>query len=148
MTMPASDTHRSTEPVPEGRTRRAAAASFRLVILLLIQYVLGVADNLYGTAPTAAKKLTFFSGPLIAAHVIVGTLLIVAASYVLVASIRAGARLAVVASAIGLLALLVAWATGSAFAQDGTSGFSMAMGTATAVALLCYVVNVRSFSAR
>lgn len=36
-------------------------ASSGLVILLLAQYVLGIAYNLYGTAPTATKTVKMFS---------------------------------------------------------------------------------------
>jgi hypothetical protein len=147
MTVRASHTGHGTVPVPDRPARRIAITSFGLMILLLIQYVLGIAYNLYGTAPTAAKKITAFSSPLLAAHVIVGTLLVLAAVYAVVSSIRARARLAILTSAIGLLSLIAAWASGSAFAQNGNSRFSMAMGVLTAVALLCYLVNVRAFGA-
>jgi hypothetical protein len=147
MAVPASHTRHGTASVPDRQARRITGASFGLTILILIQYVLGIAYNLYGTAPTAAKKVTFFSSGLLAAHAIVGTLLILFAIYMVVSSVRAGARLAVITSAIGLLSLIAAWASGSAFTQNGDSGFSMAMGVLTAVALLCYLVNVRVFGA-
>ena len=147
MTMPASDTRRPTAPAAS-RTQLVADFSFRVTIALLIQYVLGIADNLYGTAPTATKKLGLFSGPLIAAHVVIGTLLIIGAIGLVVVSVRAGSRSAVITSVVGLLSVLVAWGSGSAFAQDAKSGFSMTMGAATAVALLCYLVNVWLFGTR
>ncbi|HEX3516934.1 MAG TPA: hypothetical protein VHT26_23340 [Trebonia sp.] len=143
MTVPTHRLEQETGPVPGHQARRIANASFRLVLLLLVQYVLGIAYNLYGTAPTATKKVTLFSGPLIAVHVVVGTLLILGAVYLVVISVRARSRLAVTASALGLLSLIAAWVTGSAFTENGDSGFSMAMGVTTAVALLCYLVNVR-----
>src|ERR1700693_4812958 len=124
MTAPTRRTDHDAVPVPAGQSGRIASGSFRMMILLLIQYVLGAAYNLYGTAPTAAKKVEPFSSPLIAAHVIVGTLLIVGGVYVLVISVRAKARLAVTTSSAGLLSLLAAWGTGSAFTQAGDSGFS------------------------
>jgi hypothetical protein len=114
-------------------------ASSGLVILLLAQYVLGIAYNLYGTAPTAAKAIKLFSSPLLGAHVVLGTLLIVIAIYLVVVSVRVGIRAAVAVSVLGLVSLLAAWITGSAFAQKGTVGFSMAMGVLTAVGLLCYM---------
>jgi hypothetical protein len=117
------------------------------VILLLTQYVLGVAYNLYGTAPTATKTIKPFSSPLLGAHVVLGTLLIVIAIYLVLASIRAGIRIAAVASIIGLASLIAAWITGSAFTQHGASGYSMAMGVLTAVALLCYTVDVKASAA-
>jgi hypothetical protein len=45
------------------RGQRILTASFGLVILLLAQYVLGIAYNLYGTAPTPTKKIKLFSSP-------------------------------------------------------------------------------------
>jgi hypothetical protein len=134
----------ASRPGPAGPARRIAAASFVLVILLLTQYVLGIAYNLYGTAPTAAKTLKPFSSPLLGAHVALGTLLIVIAVYLVIASLRAGLRGAVVASAVGLVALIAAWVTGSAFTQQGTAGYSMAMGALTAVALLAYIVTAKA----
>lgn len=113
-----------------------------MVILRIIQYVLGITYNLYGTAPTASRKLSFFSSPLLGAHVTVGTLLVLAAIYLAVTAIRARARLAVSMSVTGLLAILAAWVNGSEFAQEGKSGYSMAMGALMAVALLCCAVNV------
>lgn len=125
------------------QARRISAASFHLLILLLAQYVLGIAYDLYGTAPTAAKTVGMFSSSLLGAHAALGTLLIAIAIYLVVASIRAGLRIAVAASGIGLVSLIAAWVTGSAFTQKGGSGFSMAMGALTAAAILCYMVLVK-----
>lgn len=147
MTTPTRRPDHDMVPVPASQSGRMASASFRMMILLLIQYVLGAAYNLYGTAPTAAKKVEPFSSPLLAAHVIVGTLLIAGAIYALVISVRAKARLAATMSSAGLLSLLAAWGAGSAFTENGDSGFSMAMAATTALALLCYLVNVWVFRA-
>lgn len=125
------------------QARRISTASSGLVILLLAQYVLGIACNLYGTAPTASKTIKPFSSPLLGAHVVLGTLLIVIAIYLVAVSIRASMRIAVVASIIGLASLITAWLSGSAFTQKGASGYSMAMGVLTAVALLCYMAMVK-----
>jgi hypothetical protein len=133
-----------TASVARQRRQRLGAAGFGLVILVLTQYVLGIGYNLYGTAPTPGRKVKLFSSPLLGAHVAVGTLLIVAAIYLVVASIRARERTAIIASAAGLIALLIAWLSGSAFTQEGKAGDSMAMGVATAVALLCYATIVKA----
>jgi hypothetical protein len=130
------------------RERRVFITSFAQVILLLAQYVLGLAYNLYGTAPTAAKKVKLFSSPLLAAHVVLGTLLILVATYLAVASIRARARLVGTASIIGLACLVGAWICGDTFAQNGANGYSMAMGVLTAAALLCYTAVLMVLGAR
>jgi hypothetical protein len=144
----ASAATREVADVPARRAGRVASGSFGLVLLLVIQYVLGIAYNLYGTAPTASKKITAFSSPLLAAHVVVGTALVLAAIYLVVAAARARIGPALVLSVIGLLSILAAWASGSAFAQNGDSGLSMTMAVMTAVALLCYAVNVRMLGRR
>lgn len=135
-------TVRDPSYVAARREGRISAASFGLVILLLAQYVLGIAYNLYGTAPTATKAIKPFSSPLLAAHVALGTLLIVVAIYLVVASVRARTRITAIVSIIGLASLIAAWISGSAFTQKAASGYSMAMGVLTAVALTCYVINV------
>lgn len=134
--------------VARQRGQRIFTASFGLVILLLIQYVLGIAYNLYGTAPTPANKIKVFSSPLLGAHVVVGTLLIVFAIYLVVVAVRGRERVAVVASIAGLACIIGAWASGSAFTQEGTSGYSMAMGLLTAVALLCCTAIMAVLGAR
>jgi hypothetical protein len=140
----ASTAVRDPAPAAVRRARRISTASFGLVILLLAQYVLGLAYNLYGTAPTATKKIKVFSSALLGAHVVVGTLLVVIAIYLVVVSVRARVRLTTVASIVGLASLIGAWASGSAFTQNGADGYSMAMGVLTAVALLCYTTIVTS----
>ena len=42
------------------RAQRIRAASLGLVILVIAQYVLGISFSLYGTAPTASKKVDAF----------------------------------------------------------------------------------------
>jgi heme A synthase len=139
----ASTSVREATGIRDRPARWLPSASLGMVVLLVIQYVLGIAYNLYGTAPTASRKLSLFSSPLLAAHVIVGTLLVLAAIYLVVVAARARIRLAIITSVLGLLSILAAWGSGSAFAQQGAAGFSMAMGASTAVALLCYVINAR-----
>jgi EamA domain-containing membrane protein RarD len=145
--MTAAQVHNHSHDARQ-REQRIFAASFGLVVLLVAQYVLGLAYNLYGTAPTAARKLKPFSSPLLAAHVVLGTLLIVVAIYLVAAAVRARTRIPATASIIGLAALIAAWIAGSAFAQNGANGYSMAMGVLTAVALLCYTAIVTVLGAR
>ena len=138
----ASSATRQASSVPARQAGRLTSLSFALMILVIIQYALGMSYNLYGKMPTADKKLGLFSSPLLALHVIVGTLLVFAAIYLVVRAVKARIRLTVITSVIGLLSLITAWVTGSAFAQKGGNGLSLAMGMMTAVALLCYLVNV------
>lgn len=129
------------------QARHVSTASFALGVLLLAQYILGMAYNLYGTAPTATKSVAISSSPLLATHVILGTLLILFAIYLVFASIRAGMRIAVVTSVIALLSIIAAWLSGSSFARSGASGASMSMAVLTAVALLCSMTIVMASGA-
>jgi hypothetical protein len=145
----AAATVKVTGRGPGREARRITSASLGLVILLVIQYVLGLGNNLYGTAPTATKDITEFSSPLLAVHVINGTVLIVAAIWLVVVAVRARVRLAVTTSGIGLLSVLAAFYGGEEFIhKGGASGYSMLMGVMMAVALLCYVINVWALGGR
>ena len=122
---------------------RVRMASFGALTMLVLQFVIGTAYNLYGTAPTAKKSVGLFSSPLLAIHVILGILLIIAAAMLVfrVVQARAGASL-LATSVVGLVAILGAAGAGSSFAQDGANGASLGMAIATAVAMLCYTVNL------
>jgi hypothetical protein len=138
-TIRSSETAQASAP----RVTRIWTASYALVLMLIIQYALGIAYNLYGTAPTATKKVGAFSSPLLAIHVIMGLLLIITSIYLVVISIKSRNNLAVLTSFLGMLSLIAAGVSGSSFSENGKVGWSMAMGMTTAVALLCYVLNMR-----
>lgn len=118
-------------------------ASFGALTMLFLQFVLGAAYGLYGTAPTAEKSVGLFSSPLLAIHVVLGILLLIAAAMLVfrVVQARAGGALLVM-SVVGLVAVIGAAGAGSSFAQDGANGGSLGMAIATAVAMLCYTVNL------
>ena len=74
--------------------------------MLIIEFILGIVYNLYGTAPTAKKSIGLFSSPVIALHVIVAILLVIAAVGQLIRAIGTRHRLTIWMSAVGLLAIL------------------------------------------
>jgi heme A synthase len=126
------------------RLERVRMASFGALTMLILQSVLGTAYNLYGTAPTATKSVGMFSSPLLAIHVVLGILLIIAAAVLVfrAAQARAGAGAVLAASIVGLLAILGAAGAGSSFANNGANGASLGMAIGTAVAMLCYAANL------
>jgi len=136
-------TDSTTGATTVARLERIRWASFGALTMLFLQFVLGVAYGLYGTAPTAKKSVGLFSSPLLAIHVILGILLLIAAAMLVfrVVQARAGAAL-LATSVVGLVAILGAAGAGSSFAQDGANGASLGMAIATAVAMLCYSVNL------
>jgi hypothetical protein len=121
---------------------RLRMASFGALTMLILQFALGTAYNLYGTAPTAAKSIGMFSSPLLAIHVILGILLIVAAVVLVFRAVQFKVPAVIAASVIGLVAVLGAASAGSAFTSDGADGASLGMAIGTAIAMLCYAVNL------
>jgi heme A synthase len=133
----------ATSATTPARLERIRLASFGALTMLFLQFVLGAAYSLYGTAPTAKKSVGLFSSPLLAIHVVLGILLLIAAGMLVfrVVQARAGGALLVM-SVVGLVAVIGAAGAGSSFAQDGANGASLGMAIATAVAMLCYTVNL------
>jgi heme A synthase len=117
-------------------------ASFGALTMLIIQFVLGAAESIYGTAPTSTKSVGMFSSPLLAIHVILGILLVIAAIMLVVRAVQAKATVVVVTTVVGLAAILGAFGAGSSFTRDGSDGASLVMAILCAVAMLCYTANV------
>jgi hypothetical protein len=117
-------------------------ASFGALTMLIIQFVLGAAYSIYGTAPTSTKSVGMFSSPLLAIHVILGILLIIAAVMLVVRAVQARASRVIVTTAVGLLTIVGAFGAGSAFTGDGNNGASLGMAILCAVAMLCYTANL------
>jgi hypothetical protein len=127
---------------PAVLTERLRMANFGALTMLVLQFVLGTAYNLYGTAPTAKKSISMFSSPLLAVHVILGILIILVAATLVFRSVQAKVSPVTAASVVALLAVLGAFGAGSAFAGSGNNGASFGMALATAVAMLCYATNL------
>jgi hypothetical protein len=117
-------------------------ASFGALTMLILQFVLGTAYSLWGTAPTAGKSIGMFSSPLLAVHVVLGILIVLVAVMLVVRAVQGKAGPVLVASIVGLVAVLGAFGAGESFARDGANGASFAMAVATAVAMGCYAANL------
>ena len=115
-------------------------------VLLVIQFGLGTAINLYVTLPTGMSFWSkVFSDGAVAVHAIVALLLIGASVSALVRSIRSRDRLLVALTSAGLAAIIVAAASGVAFVRNGSNGASLSMALAAAVALFCYLAAIFAF---
>lgn len=121
---------------------RIRMASFGALTMLVIQFVLGTAYSLYGTAPASGKSVGMFSSPLLAIHVIMGVLLVIAAVMLVVRAVQARHTPTIATTVAGLLVILGAFGAGSAFTQDGSNGASLGMAVLAAVAMLCYAANL------
>lgn len=126
----------TTQVARLARVRRAATGA---VFMLIIQFVLGIIYNLYGTAPTSAKPIGMFSNAWLALHVIMGTLLVLAAIGLVVQAVRTTSGLAKGLSVLGLLGIIAAFGSGIGFTRNGAAGSSLGMALAFAVSLACYV---------
>src|ERR1700693_1067032 len=129
-------------PPQTSRLVRIRMSSLGAVVMFIIEFILGIIYNLYGTAPTSTKSVGLFSSPDLALHVILGILLVIAALGQLIRAITVRHPLSIWMSAVGLLAILGAGFAGRGFAGSGASGASLGMSLAFAVALACYVVLV------
>jgi hypothetical protein len=79
---------------------------------------------------------------LLTVHALLGTLLIITAIAALIRSSRLAARPPIALTAVALVAIVVAWLSGSEFVGHMKSGASLAMALATAVAVLCYALVI------
>jgi hypothetical protein len=130
----------------------AQRASFGALVMLIVQFAIGIVVNLYVSLPAADRHSgllaaigrAFSNGPAaLAVHAGLGLLLLLAAVAVVVRSAMARHVPVIVTSIVGLLAILAAAANGASFVGDGgQSNASLAMALATAVAMLCYAVSV------
>lgn len=140
----------ATLPAPAQQVRRLTAlrrASLASLVMLVVQFALGVGVNLYVSLPAAGsggRKISqaFTDGPALALHVVLGLLLIVSAIGLLVQAIIARHSRVIVLAALGLVAIAGAAAQGFSFVHNSTNAASMGMAVATAVAMLCYVVTL------
>jgi hypothetical protein len=130
----------------DGRGLRPNA--FAAVVMLLVEYGLGIWVNLYaklpgsgnGKGPFGAFGAAVANGPVaLTVHALLGTLLLVTAVAFLVRAVLARRAAAAVVGAAAFLAVVAAWLSGARFTGDGADGASFGMAVATAVALFCYV---------
>ena len=130
-----------------GRVRGLRANSLAALVMLLVEYGLGMWTNLYAKLPAADQgKGTFVAfgdavahGPVgLALHALLGTLLIVTAASVVVRAALIRHAPLIVVGCVALLAILAAWLSGAKFVGDAANGASFGMALATGVAIVGY----------
>ena len=137
---------------------RLIAVNFSACVLLLIQYLLGMAVNLYVTFPgrhPGAGAPDYFTGAAsglawvivhgsawAAAHAAFGLALVLAAFASIALTRRQGGHMATATSALGALAILGAAFNGASFLDYGHAFSSMIMAGLWALALACYVTGM------
>jgi hypothetical protein len=121
---------------PAAALRRFRLSLMGMMALLVAQYVLGMAVNLYVQFPSDlpggnAWQWAFANSALIGAHIVVGTGILVLAVVALALSISARITVGRVAAVLGLVMILVAFFSGATFLSSGqqaVSSFLMALG--------------------
>ena len=129
----------------ESRRAGLRQANLAILIVLAIQFALGIGVNLYVTLPAAGHPghaSWFGNGAVLAFHAALGMFLILAAIFVLVRAIRARNATLIVTSVAGLVAILLAAFFGSGFTDKLTDGYSLGMALSAAAALVCYAVGL------
>jgi heme A synthase len=136
---------------------RLRGASMGALVMLIVQFAVGMIVNLYATLPAGDHNAGFWSaigraladGPAaLTVHAILGLLLIVSAVALLGRAIACRQVPVIVVSAIGLLAILFAAVSGAKFVGNGLNSASISMAMATAVAMLCYAVSLYVLGSR
>jgi hypothetical protein len=134
---------------PGRHTRRPGRAELRRVclaalIMLVVQYGLGIFLNLYVAVPASDAHAGIFTeiatAPLaLTVHALLGLALIGTAILLVVRAVGVRDGLLSVLAATGLTAIGGAFGAGEIFVRNGQAGASLAMAILTGVALLCYV---------
>lgn len=142
----------SVDPVRVQRVRRAALV---MLVLLLIQFALGIAANLYVTVPAhhpGARPSDYFGGSLhslgwalhhsaaiLAAHTALGILMVLAAVGLVAQTAALRRRGLVAAAALGALCVIGAGFNGASFLDYNKNLNSLIMALLFALAMLCYL---------
>jgi hypothetical protein len=130
---------------------RLRGQTFGALVMLIVQFAIGVVVNLYVTVPTAdrggffgalGKALT--NGPAaLASHAGLGLLIVLAALVLIVRAIIIRHTPTIVLSVLGLLSIIGAAANGIRFVSDGgANNASLAMALAAAGAMLWYSISL------
>jgi lysylphosphatidylglycerol synthetase-like protein (DUF2156 family) len=137
---------RHTRPKRRGAPHRARLRqiSATMLVMLVIQYGLGIILNLYVEVPAAdahAGILTEIATapPVLTVHVVLGIALIGTGVLLVARAVGVRDRLLAVLATAGLTALGGAFGAGEIFVRNGQDTASMAMAILTGMALLCYI---------
>ena len=141
-----------------GHIGRLLAVNFTACLLLLVQYLLGMAVNLYAALPGRhpdAGASNYFAGgasgvgwvipngPAWAgAHAAFGLALVLAAFAAIALTWRQGSRVTTALSVLGALAIVGAGFNGVSFLNYGHDFSSMIMAGLCALALACYLTGM------
>lgn len=126
----------------DGRVKAFRITVLVSLVLLVLQYILGIIANLEVSLPAGnAWRWVFQNSVLIQLHIYNGTLLIVAAVVALILSFVARHRAGMITALAGLALIVFSWLSGAEFLGSGDNGFSLRMGLGFMGAFIAYIVG-------
>lgn len=138
-----------TAAVSATRVRGLRANSLAALVILLIEYGLGMWVNFYGQLPASdhgASLATGFGRAVadgsvgLSIHAVLGAVLIISAVTAVVRSVLVRRPVLMGASLVGLAAVVAAALSGARFVGDGGNASSMSMAVAAGVAIGAYAL--------
>lgn len=123
--------------------------AFAVLVMLLIEFSLGIWVNLDATVPAAdhganpalAIVRAIVNGPVgLSLHALLGVLIVVSATVAVVRALRTGATRWTVLAGVGLAAVVFATLSGARFVGTSQDTASLAMGLFAALAIFCYAL--------
>jgi hypothetical protein len=141
MSSPSSTATRVASPTDRA-LRRLPKLGMAMILALLLQVVVGVADALWLDVPeTGNAWATSAPQMLLNAHLLLGTAITLLGLWMLVDAIRSRARVWIVSTLVGLLGVIAALGGGSAFlSTNGDPGASFLMAIGCVVAIAAFIV--------
>ena len=110
-----------------------------LSLLLVLQYLLGIYANLFVEIPEEGSRWAFAGTSAgIAAHMLLGILVLVGAILVLIFAIRRKSAEWIAFSILGLIGVFGALYAGSSFVNVDSDGISFMMAAGTALSMIAY----------
>lgn len=132
----------TAEQAKPSRAEIFRIANFTAVILLLIQFAVGMGYALFGPEVSSDHPAGLFSDGALAVHFLLGIVLVLGAIDLVIRGFRARSTVARATTIIALIAVIIAFGNGIGFTRDGSDGESMGMAMTWAIAMLCYAVNL------
>lgn len=116
--------------------------SYGILAALLVQYLLGMAANLFVAFPDTANKRALWefarSQSLVMLHILVAFLLVIGSLIMLIQAIRRKEKHWIIAGSVGLVAIVIAFIGGLQFIPTQQDGYSYAMAVAFIIAVFSY----------
>jgi hypothetical protein len=125
------------------------ANSLSVVVILLIEFGLGISVNLFAKLPASDHgkgMLPAFGGAVtggpvvLGLHAILGTFLLAGGIAAFVRAILIRRPLLTGLTSVALLSIVVAWISGTRFVGSTDNGASLSMALAAVVSILCYML--------